>query len=376
MKQRTWIKKAVVGILVTATAIGTWNWCEIPEFAEFLRPKRQYAAMFAEEEQLCSAFFEEKMISERFEIYTNYTETTEKGELATGHDVLSESYGLMMMRAVMQNDRKTFDECNTYLLNNLWNGNFLSWRKNSVTGENSSVNASVDDLRVIQSLLLGYETWQERSLYRQAQTMARKLYRHNVRNGSFTDMYDEASDTSSATVTLCYQNLSAFQMLRKIDRRWDEVYQNALATLQEGYLGDTLPLYQTRKNTQTGLYETETVNSIESLLTVLHLAEVGEVRTETLQWLRQNALQGTLYGLYDEETGQPATTLQSTAVYAIAAIIGATVEDETLYQAAITHMNLYQVKDANSEIYGAYGDAASKTVYSFDNLYALSAFCY
>lgn len=376
MKQRTWIKKAAVGILAVAMMIGAWAWYEIPKFTEFLRPEKQYAEMFDEEEQRCSDFFEENMISEQFEIYTNYTETTEKGELATGHDVLAESYGLMMMRAVMQNERKTFDECNTYLLNNLWNGNFLSWRKNSVTGENSSVNAAVDDLRVIQSLLLGYETWQERPLYRQAQTMARKLYRHNVRNGFFTDMYDEASDTTSSTVTLCYQNLTAFQMLRKIDGRWDKVYQNALVTLQEGYLSDTLPLYQTRKNMQTGLYETETVNSIESLLTVLHLAEVGEARTETLQWLRQNALQGTLYSSYDKETGQPATTLQSTAVYAIAAIIGAVVEDETLYQAAITRMNLYQVRDTNSEIYGAYGDAASKTVYSFDNLYALSAFCY
>lgn len=375
MKKQTRIK-AVVGILVIAAVIGAWNWYNIPEFPEYLRPKKLYTEMFAEEEQCCSDFFDEKMISEQFEIYTNYAETTEKGELATGHDVLAESYGLMMMRAVMQNDRTTFDECNEYLLNNLWDGNFLSWRKNSATGENSSVNASVDDLRVIQSLLLGYETWQDRTLYRQAKTMAKKLYRHNVRNGYFTDMYDTTTDTTADTVTLCYQNLSAFQMLGKIDRRWKKVYQNALATVEEGYLGETLPLYQTRKNTQTGLYETETVNSIESLLTVLHLAEAGEVRLETLLWLRQNAMQGTLYSSYDKESGQPATTLQSTAAYAIAAIIGATTEDETLYRAAIAQMNLYQVKDANSEIYGAYGDAATKMAYSFDNLYALLAFCY
>ncbi len=374
MKKRICITVGVV-LLVAALFVGIWNWY-IPDFSALLPIKSQYAADYTWNEQLCNTFFQNHMISQQKEIYTNFLETEEKGDLATGHDVLSESYGLLMMRAVLKNDRALFDDCHSYLQENLWNGESLSWRKNSLTGECSSVNAAVDDLRVIQALIFGYETWQDKGLYKQAKQMAGKLYRHNVQDGYFIDTYDAATETKLTNSTLCYQNLYAFQLLGKIDFRWNKVYQNALKVIQEGYLGRTLPLYQTRKNLQTNMYETEDVNVVESLLTVLHLTEVGEVKTETLEWLKQQVSQGTLYSLYDKASGEPATEFQSTAAYAISAIIGAWIGDAELCQAALEKMNLYQVRDEQSEIFGAYGEPNSKMVYSFDNLYALLAFCY
>lgn len=374
MKKRICII-AVTAILVVAVAFGMWNWY-IPDFSEFMEPKTQFTAEFSWNEQLCETFFQNHMISQQNEIYTNFLDTDQKGDLATGHDILSESYGLLMMRAVLKNDRALFDRCNNYLTENLWNGEILSWRKNSSSGEYSSVNAAVDDLRIIQALILGYNTWQDKTLYRQARKMAGKLYRHNVQDGYFIDTYDAASKSKVENATLCYQNLYAFRLLGKIDFRWNKVYENALELLQEGYLGDSFPLYQQRKNLHADQYETEEVNSIESLLTVLHLVEIGKVQPQTLEWLKQQVAAGALFSRYDRENGKPTTEFQSTAAYAISAIIGAKTGDTVLCQTAVERMNLYQVRNENSEIFGAYGDPQTKTVYSFDNLYALLAFCY
>ncbi|MCI9626408.1 MAG: hypothetical protein HFI90_06450 [Clostridia bacterium] len=374
MKKRICIIAGSV-VLAAALAFGAW-YCYIPDFSELIEPQTQFAAEFFRNEQLCDAFFQNHMMSQQDEIYTNFMETEQKGDLATGHDVLSESYGLLMLRAVYKNDRAMFDRCNRYLQTNLWNGDILSWRKNSRSGECSSVNAAVDDLRIIQALILGYDTWQDKALYRQARKMAGKLYRHNVQDGYFIDTYDANSHLKVENATLCYQNLYAFRLLGKMDFRWNKVYENALVLLQEGYLGDTVPLYQTRKNLPADTYETEEINSIESLLTVLHLAEVGEVQPRTLEWLKQQVADGVLFSRYDKESGTAATDFQSTAAYAISAIIGAKIGDGLLYQKAVQRMNLYQVREETDEIFGAYGDASSKVVYSFDNLYALLAFCY
>lgn len=365
----------VAAMLVVVTAFGIWNWY-IPDFSGFIEPKTQFAAEFSWNEQLCDMFFQNHMISQQNEIYTNFLDTDQKGDLATGHDVLSESYGLLMMRAVLKDDRTLFDHCNSYLTENLWNGEILSWRKNSSSDEYSSVNAAVDDLRIIQALILGYDTWRDKTLYRQARKMAGKLYRHNVQDGYFIDTYDANAQMKVENATLCYQNLYAFRLLGKMDFRWNKVYENALELLQEGYLEGALPLYQTRKNLRTDQYETEEINSIESLLTVLHLVEVGKAQPQTLEWIKQQVSAGALFSRYDRETGEPTTEFQSTAAYAISAIIGAKTGDMVLCQTAIERMNLYQVRDENSEIFGAYGEPQSKTVYSFDNLYALLAFCY
>ncbi len=374
MKKRICIT-AGIAVLTTALAAGIWYWY-IPDFSELIEPQTHFAAEFSWNEQLCDTFFQEHMISQQNEIYTNFLETEQKGDLATGHDVLSESYGLLMLRAVLKNDRAMFDRCNSYLLTNLWNGDILSWRKNSRSGECSSVNAAVDDLRIIQALILGYDTWQDKALYWQARKMSGKLYRHNVQDGYFMDTYDADSQMKVKNATLCYQNLYAFRLLGKIDFRWNKVYENALMLLQQGYLGDSVPLYQTRKNLEKNIYETEELNSIESLLTVLHLVEVGKAQPQTLDWLKQQVAEGVLFSRYDKESGKPATAFQSTAAYAISAIIGVKTGDISLYQTAVERMNLYQVREETDEIFGAYGEPLSKTVYSFDNLYALLAFCY
>lgn len=364
----------IASFMVLVIGLGYW-YCYVPDFSAYMALQTNYAAPYKHNEQICETFFRENMVSSQFEIYTNYLESDEKGALATGHDVLSESYGLLMMRAVKQGNRALFDQCYNTAMQQLWTGEILSWRKNSQTKTISPVNAAVDDLRIIQALILGYQVWKDKTLYRKARSLAIKLYRHNVRGKYFVDTYDAQTKLQSANATLCYQNFLAFRMLSKIDFRWKKVYQNALETVQQGYLGDTLPLYQTRKNLNTDAYETEEINTVESLLTVLHLAEVGQAKPATISWIWQNVAQGTLFIRYDKNTGRPTTEYQSTAAYAICAIIGATMGDELLYQAAVEHMNRYQVQDPSSKIFGSYGNAVDESVFSFDNLYALLAFC-
>lgn len=84
---------------------------------------------------------------------------------------------------------------------------------------------------------------------------------------------------------------------------------------------------------------------------------------------------GTLYGQYTRE-GIPTNTIQSTAIYALTAMIGSELDDQELYENSIQRMSQFQVNDAGSPLYGSFGDTKSQTVYSFDNLMALLTFSY
>ena len=77
MKKRICITVGVV-LLVAALFVGIWNWY-IPDFSALLPIKSQYAADYTWNEQLCNTFFQNHMISQQKEIYTNFWRRKKKG---------------------------------------------------------------------------------------------------------------------------------------------------------------------------------------------------------------------------------------------------------------------------------------------------------
>ncbi|MNC55289.1 hypothetical protein D3C76_1222930 [compost metagenome] len=148
-----------------------------------------------------------------------------------------------------------------------------------------------------------------------------------------------------------------------------------LEIVENGYISDLFPFYQTRYNYDSKKYESDSVHTVESLLTILSLAEMDKAPGASLRFIKQEVLHGALYGAYSL-TGQPQNDIQSTAIYALAAMIGSKTGDRELYEAALGRMHAYRVEAQASPLYGSYGDAASGQAYSFDNLMALLAYRY
>ena len=122
-----------------------------------------------------------------------------------------------------------------------------------------------------------------------------------------------------------------------------------------------------------GTYSANDISTIQSLLTVLNLALIGESSQSSIDFIKKNTERGTLYGSYDIK-GKAKNDVESTAIYAICADIGRAIGDEVLYETAITQMNRFQVLDENSKVFGAFADAQTLDLYAFDNLMALLAY--
>ncbi len=247
----------------------------------------------------------------------------------------------------------------------------LSYRARE-DGSPYAINASIDDLRILRGLLEGARVFSNPAYQALCENWAKRLYQTNVQDGMLLDCYDETLVFAGSVSTLCFSDLETLQLLGKVDRRWGNVEKNMRRILQRGYLGDDFPFYQTRYNLESQAYETEHVNMVEALLTALHLSEVGEGSPATLRWIKLALAQGAIYGAYTPQ-GIPVNQIESTAIYALCALLGDAESDQALVNAAIEKLRTLQITDKQSALYGAFADAATQQAYSFDNLMALAA---
>lgn len=323
-------------------------------------------------ESNCRVFVTEKLIQSGG-VRTNFLETTQRlSDAATGSEVLSESQGLWMQYCALADDAPRYKEALRFVRDNLDTGVLLSYRYDPQDGTRYPVNAAVDDLRILRALLLGGQQFGRKQDETLARQWARRLYETNVRDGRLHDFYDDDTGMGNSFLTLCYADLQALSQLARLDGDWQPVYNSALGTAKGGYISDAFPFFMTRYSYDTGAYEAETINSIESLLTALHLAQAGECPPQTVRFVREKVQAGALYGSYTKR-GEALNQMQSTAVYALSAMLGAQVGDDPLYTKSVERMNALQVTQQDSPVFGAYADARTQQAYSFDNLTALLA---
>jgi hypothetical protein len=102
---------------------------------------------------------------------------------------------------------------------------------------------------------------------------------------------------------------------------------------------------------------------------------MGRQKPASIRFIREQVGAGTLYGQYTRD-GKPANDIRSTAIYAITAMIGAVLGDQSLYRTSIERMNEFRIVNTASPLYGGFGDEATGQAYSFDNLMALLAYSY
>ncbi|OMD81784.1 hypothetical protein BSK50_01570 [Paenibacillus odorifer] len=308
-------------------------------------------------------------------VYTNLIETEQSGEAASGHEILSESASLRMLAAVRSGEKERFAEEWALAKQTFDMKGGFSYRYSPKQQKLYPVNAAVDDLRIIRALYEAGDTFRDKQYTEEAAKYGERFYNYNVKNGYMYDFYDENYKKTNTFVTLCYIDLGTMRKLSVSGESRDFLLNNMSVILKDGYLSDEFPFYETRFNYESGTYSSENINTVESLLSILALAEVDQQKSSSINFIKQQVEAGTLYGQYSRE-GKPLNDIRSTAIYAITAMIGAEIGDDALYRKSIERMNEFRITDAGSSLYGGFGDVASGQAYSFDNLMAALAYVY
>lgn len=319
--------------------------------------------------------FIDKHLTGPYGVYTNLLETDQSAEVATGHEILSESASLMMLSAVRNRDAGRFaGEWELAKRVFAMEGGF-SYRYSPEKDKQYTVNAAVDDLRMIGALYEAGEVFNNQEYKDEAAEHSKKFYNNNVKDGYMFDIYDSYYHNNNGFITLCYINLSILRNLSISSESKGILLHNMSEIIEGGYLSDSFPFYETRFDYASGAYSSDGINTVESLLSILNLTEVGRQNPESLRYIREQVAAGTLYGQYTRD-GEPANDIRSTAIYALAAMIGAAAGDDALYADSIQRMNEFRVTDPASPLYGGFGDTNTGQAYSFDNLMALLAYSY
>lgn len=317
----------------------------------------------SEEENACIAFIREKMMDDGG-VYTEYMEQEAEEELSGGHEVLAESEGLLLLYAVQAGDAELYEEVKGYILRVLQQDGYLSYRIGA-DGNPWTVNAAVDDLRIIRAL---YEGGDEEQAFRYAGW----LRETNEKKGLVMDYYSAEEGRSGDEMTLCYGDLTAMEYAARENSKWEDIRDRTEEVMCGGYLGDEFPFFHTRYNVQKQTYSSDDINMVESLLTVNYLAEVGKCPAKTIEWLKKAVAGDGIYGNYSID-GQALSEVESTAIYALCAMIAGQTGEQELYDMALKRMLELQVTDTQSAVYGAFADSGTLQAHSFDNLTALLA---
>ncbi len=303
-------------------------------------------------------------------VRTNYLDSP-TAATPSGGDVLSESQGLMMLSAVMEDDRELFERLWGYAKSAEAGGGLSAW----VTTKDgpSPVNAAIDDLRILRALSAANEQWGIGDW--DIKTLAQGLYEYNTDGKNLFDFHDFSFDSTAQRLTLCYADFEALELLAQRDGRWRTVYQNSLDIVQKGRISADFPLYHSYYDYSLSSYHSDTLNMSEAMVTLLNLSRVGKLDEQSMQWLRDRLDEGAIYARYSTD-GRPTLEgrHESTAVYALCAMVAMNEGDLAMAREALSHLEALKIRSVSNELNGAFGNTDGSGIYSFDQCTALLAY--
>lgn len=308
---------------------------------------------------------------------TNYkaSEDQSKTELATGHDRLSESSGLWLRHLALAGTQKEYDQFYQQTKKLFFADGQFSYRLNA-DGSRSIVNASVDDMRIIRSLVEAKARFKDEKYQKEIDSLLSTFTKQSIQNGLLVDFYDIKSNQASDEVSLYYLSIKELGYIYKEANLPLKNVEYQYQILSKGYISNKFPFYHKNYNYKTNKYvDGDSINVIESLLSILYLSEIGAQKEESIQFIKDAVMTGTLYNAYNLN-GEPVDRSQSAASYAIAAMIAKEIGDKELYQQAMKIVANFQIADPSSPIYGGIGDQNTLEVYSFNNLMSALAYDY
>lgn len=329
-----------------------------------------------ENEEMLFTFLIQNMSESQKAIYTNFLNSKSPDEIiSTGKDILSESQGLFLLYLLNRGMKQEFDQVLDWTMNNLYlSNNTFSWLKRK-TGETVKVNALIDDLRIVRALILAHDMWGDARYIHIAEDTSKALKHYNTSNSIPRDFYDSATNLKVDYITLCYLDLYTIRKIAEFDKDWYNIYFHSHEIITNAKIMDT-GLYELQYNPEKSSYwSEEEISMILSVYTMLHLAEVGQYDKGGMAWLwKEYEKYNKLYANYCPQTLEPATDIESTALYSLAARLFYQTGDIEKARQLLGESEKFQIKNIDSEIFGSFGNEQTQEVYSFDNLqYLLSA---
>lgn len=315
-------------------------------------------------------FVTRNMMDDKGGIHTVYNASADKTRAS---DVLSESQGAMLEYAVLRNEKELFDKVLNYITTAMQPKGLSAWK---VTGNRTaSTNALLDDFRIIGSLMTANHLWGGYDEVLRSYTAA--LEKYGVENGRYVDFYDSKFRQHAKRFTLCYGDLQVMSSLAETDEKLAEPYEAAKKLVIEGKISEKFPLYYSWYNYKTGAYEKDDLNTAEAMVTLLHLAEAGLLGDDTVGWLKSQMSREGIKARYTVD-GEVVDgyNYDSTAVYAIVAMIAEKIGDKDLQGKALRKMEKMRIVNTSYSYNGAFGMKDGSGITSFDQIMAMLAYEY
>lgn len=288
-------------------------------------------------------------------------------------DVLSETQGVMLEYALLRKDQQLFEKILSYINGVMRVNGITGW---SVTNNKpSEVNSLLDDLRIMGALLSANNLW---GGYDQLITnYSEEIEKYGIHNRNYVDFYDSGYKKYADRFTLCYGDLSVMSQLAVMDERFKQPYESAKELVLGGKISEGFPLYYSWYDYNKNSYASDDLNTAEAMVTLLHLAEAGLLADDSMTWLKAQMDAGGVKARYKTDgTVVEGYNYDSTAVYALIAMIGEIQGDSRLQGKALKKMEKMRIMDTVYPYYGAFGMEDGSGITSFDQVMAMLAYEY
>ena len=288
---------------------------------------------------------ESEWMGKEGQIYTEKKQN--QSSSPSGHDVLSESQGIMMEYAVISDNKELFEKSENFLQNNLEREHIYSWYFTE-DGKQAEANALLDDLRIYKAFSLANDLWGEQE--KQINSLLEGIWEHNTDGNELYSFYDFSQKKPGKEIALNYVDFKTFELLAKQDEKFGVISQNMKSIVENGYISDTFPLYYSSYDYKKKKYSEENLHTAEALFTLYHLAQVERMKNTSREWLREQLAENGLYARYGTD-GDVADgyEYESVAVYAIAALTGIELQDSDIYTKAIQRMEVLMQQNTETD---------------------------
>lgn len=313
-------------------------------------------------------FVTSKLLDQEGGLHSIYEKEEDK---TFSSQVLSESQGIMLEYAVRSNHKEVFERILQYTKKNLWKDGLTAWQV--INEEASNVNALIDDFRIYDAIDQAQSQWggyEEEVAYLQE-----RLLKFGIHKGRYIDFYDADSKAYAQRFTLCYADFLTMEKLAKDSENAKSAYEASKELVIKGQISEQFPLYYSWYNYKEKRYEKDDLNTAEAMMTLLHLSEADLLPDNTLKWLKKEMSSGGVKARYSVK-GEVVNSYNydSTAVYALIAMIGVQEQDQELINQAVRKMEKMRIDDTSYEYNGAFGQEDGSGITSFDQVIPLLAY--
>ena len=218
---------------------------------------------------------------------------------------LSESVGLYMDFLLEADDKKDFAKQVSVLKDQFIEkeeqDTFIRWKLD----DDTTVNAIIDDVRIIQALKKGSEQFNQKSYSTLADQLTTSLDA-SQEQGIYVDFYDWKNHESAPQITLSYIT-KKFASAMPDSEQTIKVLENS--DISETFFPENYVVDKQKYTNQ------EEVHMVDQILIAINRHDFGFDSDHFDNWLRNRWEEGILYGRYDRKTLEPTVEYESLAVY-------------------------------------------------------------